>query len=162
MFIGLGIASIIIILDQLTKLYFLNLLLQNDMYIKVCSFFNLIVAWNTGVSFSMFNDMGNLGVYVLSGFSVFMVGILIYWLKKETHLFMRTALGFIIGGALGNVIDRLRFGAVFDFLDIHAYGHHWPAFNLADSFICIGAIMLICDGILFNKCSTLKTLNNKE
>ena len=61
------------------------------------------------------------------------------------------ALGMIIGGAIGNVADRVRMGAVFDFLDIHAFGYHWPAFNLADSFICIGAALVIGNGLFFNK-----------
>ncbi|MBO5038068.1 MAG: signal peptidase II, partial [Alphaproteobacteria bacterium] len=105
------------------------------------------------VSFSMFNDLGGMGVYILSAFSLIVVGFLLYWLKKEQMLFMKLALGFVIGGALGNVIDRLRIGAVFDFLDIHIGAHHWPAFNVADSFICIGAVMIIFDGLFFSDCS---------
>ena len=60
----------------------------------------------------------------------------------------RPALGLVIGGALGNVIDRVRFGAVIDFLDFHALGYHWPAFNVADSAICVGAVLLLVDGLL--------------
>ena len=64
---------------------------------------------------------------------------------------MQVSLGLVIGGAIGNVIDRLRLGAVFDFLDVHCGGYHWPAFNLADSFICIGAVMIVCDGVFLNR-----------
>ena len=63
---------------------------------------------------------------------------------------LQVLIGFIVGGALGNVIDRVRIGAVFDFLDVHVGGHHWPAFNVADSFICIGAVLLIFGNMLFS------------
>ncbi len=73
---------------------------------------------------------------------------------------MQVALGLVIGGAVGNVIDRLRIGAVFDFLDFHLSGHHWPAFNLADSFICIGAVLIICNGLIFN-CDNSAAVSDK-
>ena len=66
---------------------------------------------------------------------------------------MRISLGMVIGGALGNVIDRIRLGAVYDFLDVHVGIHHWPAFNLADSFICIGAVLIVCESMFFSKCN---------
>ena len=69
---------------------------------------------------------------------------------------MRVSLGFVIGGAIGNVIDRVRLGAVYDFLDVHVGAHHWPAFNVADSFICIGAVLIVLDGIIFDRCGLNK------
>jgi signal peptidase II len=119
--------------------------------VEVFSFFNLVSAWNTGVSFSMFNDLGGMGVYILSLFALIVVGFLFFWLRKEQSCLMQLALGFVIGGAVGNVIDRLRQGAVFDFLDVHVGAHHWPAFNVADSFICIGACLIICHGVFAEK-----------
>lgn len=154
MLIGLTVAALAAFLDQLSKALVYGYLLQTAPMVRVTSFFNLVAAWNTGVSFSMFNDMGKTGVYVLSAFSLVVACGLIYWLSKEVSLYMRVALGLVIGGALGNVIDRLRFGAVFDFLDVHAASYHWPAFNLADSFICIGAMLIICDGLFRNSCHT--------
>ncbi len=154
MLFGLTVAAVAAFLDQLSKALVYGYLTETAPMVQVTSFFNLVATWNTGVSFSMFDDMGAMGVYILSAFSLVVACGLIYWLSKETTLYMRIALGLVIGGALGNVIDRLRFGAVFDFLDVHALGYHWPAFNLADSFICIGAILIICDGLFCNSCHT--------
>lgn len=152
MFVGLIAALLVIILDQATKAVVFGFLAEKGQAVEVTSFFNLVSAWNTGVSFSMFDDLGGTGVYILSAFSLIVVGFLLYWMKNEQTLFMKLALGFVIGGALGNVIDRLRLGAVFDFLDVHLGVHHWPAFNVADSFICIGAVMIICDGLFLSNC----------
>lgn len=152
MLIGIIVAVIVATLDQISKAVVFGYMTEQASVIQVTSFFNLVVAWNTGVSFSMFNDLGNLGVYVLSGFALVVAFFLLCWLKNEKSRYMQIALGMVIGGAVGNVIDRVRLGAVFDFLDVHINTHHWPAFNLADSFICIGAVMIICDGLLNNKC----------
>ena len=107
------------------------------------SYFNLVRAWNTGVSFSMFNDWGMWGVVLLSLLAFGIILFLLLWLRKEQSRVLQVALGLIIGGAVGNVIDRIRLGAVFDFLDFHIGEQHWPAFNVADSFICIGAGIII-------------------
>lgn len=153
MFIGLNVALLVVLLDQLSKYYILHEVLGERMGIYVVSFFNLVRAWNTGVSFSMFNNYGNFGVWVLSGLALFVVLFLLWWLKSEQTKWGKVALGFIIGGAIGNVIDRIRLGAVFDFLDFHIGDSHWPAFNLADSFICVGAAILILQSVSshFNK-----------
>ena len=111
---------------------------------------------NTGVSFSMFNNGGMLGIILLSAFAIGVVIFLIYWLKNEKNRLTQVSLGFIIGGALGNVIDRLRFGAVYDFLDFYYKNWHWPAFNLADTFICIGALIIIVYGVWYPKCNLKK------
>ncbi len=151
MFIGLITALVAVVLDQTSKMLIFSFLANSRPVIELTPFFNLVMAWNTGVSFSMFDNLGGAGVYVLSAFSLIVVGFLIYWLKDEKSLLIQISLGMIIGGAIGNVIDRVRMGAVFDFLDIHVLGYHWPAFNLADSFICIGAVLVIGNGLFFNK-----------
>lgn len=161
MIIGLLVAGLVIVLDQLSKIMVFEYLSKSAPVVEVCSFFNLVSAWNTGVSFSMFNDLGGSGVYILSLFSLFVVGFLIYWLSKECGKYMRISLGFVIGGALGNVIDRLRLGAVYDFLDVHIGIHHWPAFNVADSFICIGAVLIVCDGFFNSKCDKIEEKGDK-
>lgn len=155
MLVGFLVALGVMALDQLSKYMVFEYLMKTSPVVEICSFFNLVSAWNTGVSFSMFNDLGGHGVYILSLFSLSVVGFLVYWLNKECSLYMRVSLGFVIGGALGNVIDRLRLGAVFDFLDVHIGHHHWPAFNVADSFICIGALLIVCDGIFNSKCDKI-------
>src|SRR5260370_208189 len=80
-----------------------------------------------------------------------LVAVLIYWLSRASSLFLAVAIGLIIGGAVGNVIDRLRLGAVVDFLDFHLGAVHWPAFNLADSAICIGVAAMLLDGLLLRR-----------
>ena len=160
MIIGLLIALVVVVLDQLSKMFVFGYLAGGSSVKEVTSFFNLVAAWNTGVSFSMFNNLGGSGVYILSAFSLGVVCFLLYWLYKETSFYIRMSLGFVIGGALGNVIDRLRIGAVFDFLDVHVGQYHWPAFNVADSFICIGAVLIVCEGIFGLKCN--KQVNLEE
>ena len=147
MLLGLGCALVIIILDQISKYYVMENILNEYGAISFTSFFNLVRAWNTGVSFSMFNDGGTTGTILLSVMSIVIICFLIYWLYKEKEKIIQVSLGFIIGGALGNVIDRITRGAVFDFLDFHIGEHHWPAFNVADSFICIGATIIIIHGL---------------
>ncbi len=147
MLLGLSVALAALLLDQLSKYYVLHEVLGEMSAIAYTSFFNLVRAWNTGVSFSMFNDYGSLGTIMLSVVASGIVLFLLVWLKDEENSLSQIALGLVIGGAVGNIIDRVRLGAVFDFLDFHVAGHHWPAFNLADSFICIGAAILVLQGI---------------
>lgn len=149
MLLGLIIAGFVIVADQLSKYYILHHFLGLNSYIAFGDYFNVVRAWNTGVSFSMFNNYGNVGAYVLSGVALAVVLVLFKWLKTEKSKFIQVALGMIMGGAIGNVIDRLRLGAVFDFLDVHIGDSHWPAFNVADSFICIGAGMIILSAVIF-------------
>ena len=151
MFVGLFVALVVLLLDQLTKYYMLHEVLGEQLVIEITSFFNFVRAWNTGVSFSMFNDYGNLGTIILSVVAGIIIIALLVWLKGEKDKLAQIALGMIIGGAVGNVIDRVRLGAVFDFLDFHIMEKHWPAFNMADSFICVGAIILIVQSILVEK-----------
>ena len=143
--VGLAIAGLVVVLDQLTKWAILSWL---DRAIALTPFFNLVVVWNRGVSFGMFDSAGALGPWVLSGLAGAVVVLLLVWLRRADHPLTAAGLGLIIGGAVGNVIDRVRFGAVIDFLDFHALGWHWPAFNVADSAICVGAALLLVDGLL--------------
>jgi len=145
---GLLLAIVIIVFDQITKwiaLFGLNL---GENPITVTSFFNLVLVWNRGVSFGMFNNAGAYGPLILSGIAIAVVLGLLYWLRQAENKLTVMALGLVIGGALGNVIDRFRFGAVVDFLDFHIAGYHWPAFNVADAAICVGAVLLLLDGLL--------------
>lgn len=147
MWLGLAAAAAVIIFDQITKYWVLGFL-GVSAYIPFGDYFNIVRAWNTGVSFSMLNDYGNAGAWLLSGLAVVIVIMLFFWLRKENSRVIQIALGMIMGGAVGNVIDRVRFGAVFDFLDVHIADHHWPAFNAADSFICIGAAIIIAEAVV--------------
>lgn len=141
--LGLIIIVLTVAADQISKfLAFTDL--SEGLPVAVTSFFNWVKVWNTGVSFSMFNNHGQAGVVVLSVFALGVAAFLFRWMTKENDRLKIAALALIIGGAVGNVIDRVRFGAVLDFLDFHYRNLHWPAFNLADSFICVGVFILIC------------------
>lgn len=116
--------------------------------IEVTSFLNLTMVWNRGVSFGMFNTMGDKGPLILSAIALLISILMIVWMAVVPRLLPAIGLAMIVGGAIGNVIDRVRFGAVADFVDLHYAGWHWPAFNLADSCIVLGAAFLILDSFL--------------
>ncbi len=115
--------------------------------IEVTPFFNLVMGWNYGISFGFLNSAPALALWLLPMVVVIITAALGVWLYRIDRLRPALALGLIIGGAIGNLIDRLRFGAVADFLDFHAFGIHWPAFNAADSAITVGAVVLILDSL---------------
>lgn len=148
MLLGLSVALVALILDQATKYWVLNDILAEQGVVIYTSFFSLVRAWNTGVSFSMFNNWGIIGVIALSLVALGIVIFLLLWLKGEKSKLLQVALGLIIGGACGNVLDRIRLGAVFDFLDFSIGSYHWPAFNAADSFICVGAGIIVIHSLL--------------
>ncbi len=143
---GLITAAIIIIIDQLSKWLLLNLVLPHDSPIALTPFFNLVMVWNTGISFGLFKHIAYAAAF-FTLIALIIVSILLYWLKSATHPFTAIAIGLVIGGAIGNVIDRLTYGAVADFFDFHIAGYHWPAFNIADSSVFIGAIVLCVDSV---------------
>lgn len=145
---GLMTALVILILDQASKWYMLISVMQPPQVIPVLPFFNLVSAWNRGVSFGMFNSASPYSGWILSGIALAIVIFLLNWLRKSDRKHISTALGLIIGGAIGNVVDRAVHGAVFDFLDIFIGSYHWPAFNVADSAITIGAVILVLDSML--------------
>lgn len=119
---------------------------------EILPFFNIVMVWNYGISFGAFNDPdGMVMPVILSAFAILLCVAFIIWMMKSDSRLQKTAIALVIGGALGNVIDRFRFGAVIDFIDIHAMGYHWPAFNIADSVIFIGVLLLIIHGFFFEK-----------
>jgi signal peptidase II len=146
--LGVTVAVLVFGLDQLTKWAALYVLDLPDRPIVVTPFLNLVMVWNRGVSFGMLNSAGALAPWLLSGLALAVVIELLVWLRRTEHWLNAIGIGLVIGGALGNVVDRLRYGAVVDFLDFHAAGYHWPAFNVADAAICIGAGVIVLDGLL--------------
>lgn len=144
--LGLALALAIIVTDQLSK-WAMMALMRPPRVIEITSFFNLVVGWNRGVSFGLFNNDSPLNAWVLPIVALAVVIVLAVWLTRTERATVAIGLGLIIGGAIGNVIDRIRFGAVFDFLDFHAFGVHWPAFNVADSAISVGAVILVVDSL---------------
>jgi signal peptidase II len=140
---GLGLSVLVMALDQLSKWIIVAYVMNPPIKKELTSFFNLVLTHNRGVSFGMFSTGTDTGKWVLIGVALIITGFLIRWLFQSNSLFNVIALGLIIGGAMGNVIDRFLVGAVVDFLDFHAFGHHWPAFNVADAAIFVGAISLV-------------------
>ena len=145
---GLGLSVLVMALDQLSKWIIVAYVMNPPIKKELTSFFNLVLTHNRGVSFGMFSTGTDTGKWVLIGVALIITGFLIRWLFQSNSLFNVIALGLIIGGAMGNVIDRFLVGAVVDFLDFHAFGHHWPAFNVADAAIFVGAISLVFESFL--------------
>ncbi|MCX7165027.1 MAG: signal peptidase II [Rhodocyclales bacterium] len=139
----LALALLVLVLDQISKIWVLaNFRLMDRQ--TVSSFFNLVLVFNPGASFSFLADAGGwqkwFFVVLALGVSFWLLGLL----RKHAHeRLLPTALSLILGGALGNVVDRLRFDAVVDFLDFHLAGYHWPAFNVADSAITVGVALML-------------------
>lgn len=145
--LGPGVFLLILVLDFLTKQWALARLTDQG-FIEVTSFFNLVLVWNRGVSFGMFQAGSEEGRWLLVGVALVVSAVLVIWLWRERRSLPRLAVWLILAGALGNVVDRVRYGAVVDFLDFHAFGYHWPAFNVADSAIVVGAVALVGDSLL--------------
>ncbi|MCS0807481.1 signal peptidase II [Massilia agilis] len=142
----LGIAFIVILLDQLTKITITTLFMHGEEK-TITSFFNLVLAYNEGAAFNFLSNQGGWQRYLFTAIAIGAVGFILYLLRRAAgqRLFC-WALALIMGGALGNAIDRLAYGHVIDFLDFHWEGFgHFPAFNIADSAITIGAILFIFD-----------------
>jgi signal peptidase II len=149
--LGLAFSLAIIVADQATKILVMQTLLAGGKAIEITSFLNLVVVWNRGVSFGLFSHDWAGAPWVLSALAVAIVVLLCFWLARTQRLVTALAIGAVIGGAIGNVIDRARFGAVYDFVDVHYAGWHWPAFNLADSAITLGVVALLVDSLLFDR-----------
>lgn len=144
----LGLAFIIVLADQFTKVLVVgHYRLGDSSYIT--SFFNLVRAHNTGAAFSFLADANGWQRWFFTGLGLFAAGIIIWMLKSHAgQRLFSFAMACILGGAIGNVIDRMVHGYVVDFLDFHTHGYHFPAFNVADSAITLGAVCLILDELL--------------
>ena len=146
--LGLPIAFLGFAVDQATKWWILNYVMDPPRVIPITGFFNLVLGRNTGVSFGLF---GEARPEVLVAFAIAVVVILIVWMKRAENRLTASALGLIAGGAVGNVLDRLRHGGVTDFLDFYVGQWHWPSFNMADVGIVCGAGLLLLESFLSGK-----------
>lgn len=144
---GLGLAALVIVLDQISKWWILTDVMNPPRVIEVLPFANVVLVWNRGVSFGLFNTASDYGPWILSGLAIAISIVLLIWLWRGTERIVGLGIGLILGGAIGNVVDRLIHGAVVDFVDLHAGGAHWPAFNVADSAITVGALLLVLDSL---------------
>jgi len=144
--IGGGIAVVVLSLDALSKEMVID---RVDAPLAVTPFLNIALTFNRGMSYGWFNN-GQIPPLLWLAVAVVLSSGLGLWLWRSPVLLIQVALGFIIGGALGNGVDRVSFGAVADFIDVHAVGWHFWTFNLADAAITVGAVLLFFDG-LFRK-----------
>ena len=150
---GLAAAIAVAVLDQLSKAGILGFFAGQALgeHQQVTPFFNILLIYNRGMSFGLFNGGGGLNALLFSLVAAAIVTALIYWLSRIESSLLAIAIGLIIGGAIGNVADRIRFGAVVDFLDFHIRSWHWPAFNVADGAISIGVAVMLVDGLLLRR-----------
>lgn len=141
----LGIALIIVLLDQVSKITMTRLLLYGQSE-TITPYFNLVMVYNEGAAFSFLANSGGWQRWFFSGLAL-VVSLVIIWMlhRNATQRLFCWALTLILGGAVGNLIDRLLYGHVIDFLDFHIGSLHWPAFNVADSAITVGAALFVLD-----------------
>jgi signal peptidase II len=145
------LAAAVVVADQATKALVLSRFNAGEGLV-IAPYFNLVLVYNKGAAFSFLSEAPGWQTPLLVGFALVAIAVVAYLLVRSPGRWVLSAgLALILGGALGNVIDRLRFGQVVDFLDFHAGGWHWPAFNVADSAITVGAVLLILDGLRKNE-----------
>jgi signal peptidase II len=144
----LGLAALVVLLDQGTKMAIERVYDYGDVH-PVTGFFNLVLTYNKGAAFSFLAGASGWQKHFLTAIGVVASVFILYLLARHgTQKLFSLALALILGGAVGNVIDRIAYGHVIDFLDLHWRGWHWPAFNVADSAIVCGAALLILDELL--------------
>lgn len=146
------VSALVIVLDQLTKLWASSTLSYN-VPVQVMPSFNFTLMYNTGAAFSFLSEAGGWQRWFFAVVAVLISTVLLAWLKrlKPEQRWLAVGITLVLGGALGNVWDRLYLGHVIDFIDIYYKQWHWPAFNVADSAIFVGALMLIIDGLRGDK-----------
>jgi len=152
---GLMVAALVLIADQASKnwvLYSLGFVeCPNCMSVEVTSFFNLTMVWNEGISYGLFPADSPGEKWLLIGFSLLMALILTSWMVRADGRWLGLGLGLVIGGAVGNVIDRFIYGAVVDFFHFHAFGYSWYVFNVADAAIVLGVGAILIDAVFMGR-----------
>ena len=142
------LAALVIILDQLSKWWIVAVVMRPPHVVPLAPFLNLALARNRGVSFGMLRLEGPWGPWLLSAVALGVVVWLFLWQRRARSRWISASVGLIAGGALGNVVDRVFRHAVVDFIDAHLGAYHWPAFNLADSAITVGVVLLLFETLL--------------
>lgn len=154
--VGLGAALLTLVLDQLSKFYLIFVFdLASRGLVPILPWVDLTLTWNTGISFSLFQQDGELGRWLLFAAKLTAVGLLWVWLARAGSRLTAVALGLIIGGALGNAADRLLYGAVADFVFFHittqSWEFRWYVFNLADAAIVAGVVGLVYESLFLER-----------
>lgn len=146
--LGLSIGFLWLLVDQTTKWWIVTYVMDPPRVIPVTSFFNIVLGRNTGVSFGL---LGDASPWLLITVAAAVVAMLLVWMHRAESRIAAIAFGLISGGAVGNIVDRLRHGGVTDFLDFYIGEWHWPAFNMADVGIVCGAVLLLVQSLIFEK-----------
>ncbi len=145
---GILAALLVLVIDQASKWWILEIFhLPERGSVELLPVLNLTMVWNQGVTFGLFHQDTAAGPWILAGVALAVVVLLGIWLARAESTLVAIALGAIAGGAVGNIIDRLRFGAVIDFIHAHAFGWSWYVFNIADAAIVCGVAALLLDGV---------------
>jgi signal peptidase II len=146
--LGMAVALAVFLADQLLKVFVLHGLdLLTHERIVVTPFFDLALTYNRGISYGLFQQDGELGRWFLTGIKVVAAVLFTVWMTRAQSRLVAVSLGFLIGGALGNALDRVVYGAVVDFVSLHAFGWRWYVFNLADAAIVAGVVGLLYDAL---------------
>jgi len=147
----LGISALVLLFDQLTKYWVIHHIEEGDAIVVIQRVFRITHVRNPGAAFSMFTESARPEMvrWVLSGFSILAAAVVVFAILRFGRRFTPTmiSLALILGGTIGNLWDRIRFGLVTDFLEVHIIHYHWPDFNVADSAIVIGGILLVLDAL---------------
>ena len=144
---GLLVAVLVLLLDLVSKLAILEWIDPPAQGIPLTSFLAIVLVWNRGMSFGMLNTDAAVVPWILGGLALAVSVALVWWLKRADRRLVIAGLGLVLGGAVGNLIDRVQYGAVVDFILLHYRGWQWPAFNVADSAICLGVVCLLWDSL---------------
>ena len=146
---AMALVALTVVADQASKELLLRFLLKKGALLSIVDgFFQLVVVWNSGVSFGLMSGNRALPPWILSAVAIAVCVGLFVWLRRNDRRLIAWGIGLVMGGAIGNVIDRARWGAVFDFADFHVNQWHWPAFNVADSAIVVGVGLMLIDSLL--------------
>ena len=149
--LNIAIILIIFFVDRISKIYILKIAeLENTVDIYLTSYINLYLIWNKGIAFGLFSFEESF-IYQSISLVIFIISIVLIIMMTKSEGFKKYSLILILGGALGNLFDRIYYSAVPDFIDLHIKGFHWFIFNVADIFITIGVICLILDELFFYK-----------
>ena len=144
------ISLFIVLLDQLSKGMILDYF-SSGKVLEVFPCFNLLLTYNKGVSFSFLSSDSPYMPLILSAFALIVCIFIVMWMRQEKDRLTRIGFALVLGGAVGNVIDRIRLGAVVDFLDFYIGNYHWPTFNVADCAICIGVFLILVRTFIIKK-----------
>jgi lipoprotein signal peptidase len=145
--VGAGVALGVMVADQTSKAWILSVLPQQAHPLELLPVLDLTLTWNRGITFGLFNGQDTISAVLLVAVALAVVAALVVWLRRAESPLVAAAIGAIAGGAIGNVVDRVRFGAVVDFIHAHIGDWQWYVFNVADAAIVCGVATLVLDGL---------------